>query len=92
MEGSRVVVKTGKAVAYQSPQFAVLSEGQLEDLHLAALEVLRRTGIRFHHQGALDMLKGAGAFISEGNLVRFPARLVQEALARAGCGVGEGGR
>jgi len=76
-------MKTANVIAYQSPQFAVLSEGQLEDLHLAALEVLRRTGIRFHHQGALDMLKGAGAFISDGNLVRFPARLVQDAIGSA---------
>jgi trimethylamine--corrinoid protein Co-methyltransferase len=73
--------KTVNSIAYQSPQFYVLSETQLNDLHLAALEVLRRTGIRFHHQEALDMLKGRGAFVSDGNLVRFPARLVQEALA-----------
>ena len=31
------------------------------DLYLATLEVLRRTGIRFHHQEALDMLREAGA-------------------------------
>ncbi len=66
--------------AYQSPQFSILSEGQMKDLHLAALEVLRRTGIRFHHQGALDLLKNAGAFVSDGNLVKFPARLVEDAI------------
>lgn len=70
-------------IAYQSPQFSILSNCQLEDIHLAALEVLRKTGIRFHHQGALEMLKAAGAFIADGNLVRFPARMVEEALASA---------
>ena len=30
------------SVAFASPQFAVLSESQLQDLHRAALEVLRR--------------------------------------------------
>ena len=55
----------------------------MRDLHLAALEVLRRTGIKFHHPGAVDMLKAAGAFVSEGNLVKFPARMVEDALASA---------
>jgi trimethylamine--corrinoid protein Co-methyltransferase len=74
-------MKTVNSIAYTTPQFAVLSESQIEQLHLAALEVLRRTGIRFHHQGALQMLKSAGAFISDGNLVKFPAMLIEEALA-----------
>lgn len=55
-------MKTVSSVVFQSPQFVILSETQLQDLHLAALEVLRRTGIRFHHLEALDMLKGARAF------------------------------
>lgn len=76
-------MKTANSIAYTSPQFALLSETQLQDIHLAALEVLRRTGIRFHHQGAVDMLKEAGAFISDGNLVKFPASLVEQALGTA---------
>ena len=71
------------SVAFTSPQFAILSESQIQDLHLAALEVLRRTGIRFYHQDALDMLKQAGAFVSDGNLVKFPAALVDESIASA---------
>jgi trimethylamine--corrinoid protein Co-methyltransferase len=75
------IVKTVNSVVFLSPQFAVLSDTQLQDLHLAALEVLRRTGIRFYHQKALAMLKEAGAFVSDGNLVKFPARLVEDAVA-----------
>ncbi len=74
-------MKTVNSIAFQSPQFSVLSDTQIRDLHLAALEALRRIGIRFHHRQALDMLKKAGAFISDGNLVRFPARLVEDAIA-----------
>jgi len=74
-------MKAANFLAFQGPQFAVLSEDQLQKLHLGALEVLRRTGVRFHHEEALEMLEAAGAFISDGNLVRFPARLVDEALA-----------
>ncbi|MFZ5918832.1 MAG: trimethylamine methyltransferase family protein [Chloroflexota bacterium] len=76
-------MKTINSVDFSSPQFTVLSETQLRRLHLAALEVLRRTGVRFHHRQALDMLKKAGAFIADGNLVRFPAALVEDAVATA---------
>ena len=69
------------SLAYLTPQFFVLSESQLADLHRAALEVLRHTGIRFHHAGALEMLKAAGAFISDGNLVKMPASMVEDAIA-----------
>jgi trimethylamine--corrinoid protein Co-methyltransferase len=74
-------MKNVNSIAYQTPQFSVLSESQIRDLHLAALEVLRRTGIRFHHAGALDMLKQAGAFVSDGNLVKLPASMVEHAIS-----------
>jgi trimethylamine--corrinoid protein Co-methyltransferase len=76
-------MKTINSIAFQSPQFALLSDSQLQNLHLAALEVLRRTGIRFHHSEALELLQDAGAFVSDGDLVKFPARLVEEAIASA---------
>jgi trimethylamine--corrinoid protein Co-methyltransferase len=76
-------MKTANSIAFQSPQFSLLSESQLKDIHLAALEVVRRTGIRFHHKEAVDVLKKAGAFVSDGNLVKFPARMVEDAIASA---------
>jgi trimethylamine--corrinoid protein Co-methyltransferase len=76
-------MKTANSIAFSSPQFSVLADSQLQDLHLAALELLRRTGIRFHHPGAVAMLKAAGAFVHDGDLVKFPAALVEEALASA---------
>ena len=74
-------MKVVNSIVFESPQFAILSDTQLQDLHLAALEVLRRTGVRFQHQGALDLLKESGAFISDGNLVKFPAAMVEDAIA-----------
>jgi trimethylamine--corrinoid protein Co-methyltransferase len=74
-------MQTANTIAFQSPQFTLLSESQLESLHLAALEVLRRTGVRFFHREAVGMLKKAGAFISDGNLVKFPFSLVETAIA-----------
>jgi trimethylamine---corrinoid protein Co-methyltransferase len=70
-------------MTFQTPQFSLLSDSQIQDLHLAALEVLRHTGIRFFHQEALEMLRRVGAFISDGNLVKFPASLVESAIASA---------
>lgn len=69
------------SMVFRSPQFSLLSDTQLQDIHLAALEVLRRIGVRFHHPEALDLLRESGAFISEGNLVKFPARMVEDAIA-----------
>ncbi len=69
------------ATSNDALQFSLLRESEKKSLHFAALEVLRNTGIRFHHKEALDMLKDAGAFISDGNLVKFPAGLVENALS-----------
>jgi trimethylamine--corrinoid protein Co-methyltransferase len=55
----------------------------MQELHLAALEVLRRTGVEFQHDGAVELLREAGAFVSDGNLVRFPAAMVEDAIASA---------
>ena len=73
----------GNQIAYQSPQFTLLSDTQLDRLHRAALEALRRIGVRFHHTEALEMLAAAGAHVSDNNLVKFPTHLVEEALRSA---------
>ncbi len=65
------------------PNFHGLTESQMQTLHLAALEVLRRTGIRIHHQEARELLKSAGAFTSDDDRVRFPASMVEGAIASA---------
>jgi len=60
--------------------FRRLSEKECEKLHSASLEILQRTGVRMHHQPALDLLKKAGASVSDGNRVRIPGKLVEDAL------------
>jgi trimethylamine--corrinoid protein Co-methyltransferase len=69
--------------SFNAPQFSLLTEQEKKTLHSAALEVLRKTGVRFHHKEALDMLKAAGAFVTDENLVKFPASMVEDALATA---------
>lgn len=66
--------------SFNSPQFRVLSSDQIEDVHLATLEVLQRTGIRVFHQGGIELLRKAGAHVSDGSLVRIPSHLAEWAI------------
>ncbi len=67
--------------ANATPLFRVLSDDQIEDIYLAALQVLERTGTRVYHDEALALLKDAGGQISDGNLVRIPSWLAKSCLA-----------
>ncbi len=60
----------------------VLDEQQIEDIHLASLEILSRTGIVLEHEGVRKLLAGRGAAVT-GDRVRIPPALVKEALAAA---------
>jgi trimethylamine--corrinoid protein Co-methyltransferase len=66
---------------FGSAQYGRLSPEQCQKLHNASLEILERTGVRFYHQEAVDLLKNAGAFVSEGNRVRIPSGLVEKAFS-----------
>jgi trimethylamine---corrinoid protein Co-methyltransferase len=65
------------------PSLAMLNQDQCEAIHRASLEILRRTGVRIHHEGALALLRQSDAVISDGNRVRLPAALVEWALRQA---------
>ncbi len=66
---------------FGSAQFRRLSPQQCEKLHNASLEILERTGVRLFEPEAVEMLKKAGAFVSDGNRVRIPAGLVEKAFS-----------
>jgi trimethylamine--corrinoid protein Co-methyltransferase len=61
----------------------LFQDSQLVEIHHATLEVLRRTGVRVRHDEALELLRAAGCAISDGDLVRFPAAVVEGALRSA---------
>lgn len=65
------------------PRFSRLTTQQCEQLHHASLIILERTGVRLFEPEAVDLVRKAGASISDGNRARFPARLVERALATA---------
>ena len=51
-----------------------------EKIHAASLEILDRVGARLHMEEAIQLLKKAGARISDSNLVRIPSQLVEKSL------------
>jgi len=61
----------------------LLSEAQGRRMHEACLEILERVGVRLFLEEAVEMLRKAGARVSDGNLVRVPSALVEKALATA---------
>ena len=67
-------------ISYGGGQYSRLSSDQCQKLHNASLEILSRTGVRLYDQEAIDLLKKAGASISEGNRARIPAGLVEKAF------------
>ena len=64
------------------PRLAVLSEEQMEQIHLATLELLERTGVQLTHPRAVEILHGAGARV-DGNRVHIPAWMVEDAIQKA---------
>lgn len=55
----------------------------LERIHLATLEVLEHVGVYFESNEAVEILKSAGAHVEEGNIVKFPSYMVEEAIRLA---------
>lgn len=64
------------------PRMSVLNEAQVEQIHQATLELLERTGVQVTHPRALALLDGAGAHV-DGDRVRIPAWMVEDAIRQA---------
>jgi len=70
-------------IHFGSPQFRLLSDKQIEELHFASLQILEKTGVAFESQEALELLGDAGADVSDPNRVKIPSYLVEQALRTA---------
>lgn len=67
---------------HRLPKLTMLDRADCLSIHKASLEVLRRTGVKVYNAEGLALLKAAGAVI-DGELVRIPPSLVEQALATA---------
>jgi trimethylamine--corrinoid protein Co-methyltransferase len=65
------------------PRLRVLNREQALAIHEAALEILEKTGFKMEHPGALKMLADKGCEVSDGDWLRMPPHLVEEALKSA---------
>ena len=70
-------------IHFSTPQFRLLSDKQIEELHLATLQILERTGVAFDCQEAINILGEAGADVSNPQRVKIPSYLVEQALRTA---------
>jgi trimethylamine--corrinoid protein Co-methyltransferase len=62
-------------------RYTRLTDSQVEKIHAASLDILEGIGVQLHLPEAIDLLKKAGAKVSEGNLVHVPPKLVENALS-----------
>lgn len=67
--------------AINGPYGRKLSDDQCQKLYWACLEILEHTGVRMYEQEAVDLLKKAGASVTDGNRVHIPGWLVEKAFS-----------
>jgi len=65
------------------PRLAFLSGEDRKKIHSAAMTILSDIGMFIQHKEALTLLSEAGCTIGEGDLVKIPEKLVQNAIASA---------
>jgi trimethylamine--corrinoid protein Co-methyltransferase len=64
------------------PTLRMLSDEQIQAVHLSSLDILSRTGIAMKNEAARKLLLDAGAWESDGR-IKIPEHLVMDAIASA---------
>jgi trimethylamine--corrinoid protein Co-methyltransferase len=68
----------------KTARFEVLSQGEIERIHAASMEILAEVGVKVDYKTARDIFRAAGAHADdEQQCVRLPEGLVSWALAQA---------
>lgn len=62
--------------------FSTLNQDQVREIHSKSIKILEELGMVVHHEGALQLLKEAGAFV-EADKVFIPAAMVENAIRTA---------
>ena len=89
--GGRAGKRAGASAAFEQPAFRQLknpfaptklvSDDELESIHLASLRVLKEIGVDVLHDGARQIMKEHGADVREGSeRVRFDAGMIMELI------------
>ncbi len=76
--------KTIKSISNPKLSLNILTPDEIQKIHLATLDVIETTGVRFPSQKALDIFEAHGATINwDSSIVRIPGAMVEEYLQKA---------
>ena len=62
------------------PQYRLLSEEQIKQIHLASLEILANIGVQISHEEGLNLMEKNECEIGDNNIVRIPNWLVEDCM------------
>jgi len=62
------------------PRMKVLDDEHKQEIHLASLNILERTGILVHEEEATRLLRNAGCDVGDDGRIHIPAEVVEEAI------------
>jgi len=65
------------------PNYRVLTENQIKEIHLATLEILETVGVRILDDEGIQLLRDAGCRVTKDNIVQIPNWLVEECIRSA---------
>ena len=65
------------------PSYRLLTAEQIQEIHLASLDLLESVGVRVLCEEGLQVLRDAGCQISGENIARIPGWLVEECIRSA---------
>ena len=65
------------------PRINLLSENQIEQIHAATLKILETVGVKMQHPEARELIVKAGGQDAGNEIVKIPAKVVEEALQKA---------
>ncbi len=67
---------------YFKPKLRVINDDQIQQIHMATLDVLEHIGVKMTHKRGVEILEGGGAKV-EGDRVRIPSWMVEDAIRKA---------
>jgi trimethylamine--corrinoid protein Co-methyltransferase len=62
------------------PDYRVLTEDQIKEIHQATLELLETTGVKVLNEAAIQLLKDAGCRVADNQHVKIPGSLVEDSI------------
>lgn len=65
------------------PDYRLLAEAQIKEIHRATLEVLETVGVRVRHEEGVQLMRDAGCWVKDGDIVQLPNWLVEESIRSA---------